>query len=203
MPKASAVTQTTKNSKQTEGTAAKTGGDAVMLLKADHRKVVKLFQQFETAQDDGQKQDLVKQICTELIIHSKLEEELFYRACREKNVESDLLDEAQVEHDGAKVLISDLLSGEPGEDYYEAKVKTLSEYIKHHVAEEEKPRSGIFAKAQKAGLDMAELGSRLQARKTELMAKSDALMSQPPQPRSFQLQSKEYSMARNSNERDR
>src|SRR5205807_7942586 len=91
-------------------------------------------------------------------------------ACREKSVEDDLLDEAQVEHDGAKVLIADLLRADPGDAFYDAKVKTLSEYIRHHVAEEEKPRTGIFAKAQKAGVDMSALGEKLQARKMELMA---------------------------------
>lgn len=116
---------------------------------------------------------------------------------------SILLDEAQVEHDSAKVLIADLLRHPPGDEFYDAKVKTLSEHIRRHVDEEEKPRSGIFAKAQKAGADVAALGEKLQARKTELMAESEALCSQPPQPRSFthfpQRQSQETnSMARYS-----
>src|SRR5581483_2597020 len=113
---------------------------------------------------EQQKYKLARQVCLELIVHTKLEEEIFYPACREKQVDSDLLDQAQVEHDGAKLLIADLLQSEPGEEFYDAKVTTLSEYIKHHVGEEEQPRSGIFAKALKAGVDMAGLGQKIQAR---------------------------------------
>jgi len=177
--------------------------DAVSLLKADHRKVEGIFQQFEASEDDEEKGKLAHQACLELIVHTQLEEDLFYPACREKADEQDLLDEAQVEHDGAKVLIADLLRADPGDAFYDAKVKTLSEYIRHHVAEEEKPRTGIFAKAQKAGVDMNALGEKLQARKMELMAQSEAMTSNPPQPRSFRLQpQKETSMARYYNERD-
>lgn len=166
--------------------ATKTGkSDAATLLKADHRKVEQLFAQYQQNENEEEKRKLARQVCLELIVHTKIEEEIFYPACREKDVEDELLDEAQVEHDGAKVLIADLLRDSPGDEYYDAKVKTLSEYIKHHVGEEEKPRSGILAKAQRAGVDMAALGEKLQARKTELMAESEALCSQPPQPRSF------------------
>jgi hypothetical protein len=178
--------------------------DAASLLKADHRKVEQLFADYEQSDDENEKRKLVRQVCTELIVHTKLEEELFYPACREKDVEDDMLDEAQVEHDTAKVLIADLLRGSPTDDYYDAKVKTLSEYIKHHVGEEEQARSGIFAKAQKAGVDMAGLGEKIQARKQELMAQGEALSSNPPKPRSLHLQLQESSsMARYSNDRDR
>src|SRR4051794_10120922 len=122
--------------------------DAIALLKADHRKVEGLFEDYESADDTAKKADLAKQICAELIIHTEIEEELFYPACREAGVEDDLLDEAQVEHDSAKVMIADIAHGAPGDPYYDAKVSVLSEYIKHHVSEEEKPRSGIFAKAK-------------------------------------------------------
>src|SRR5205814_1875697 len=100
-----------------------------------------------------QKKTLAHQICKELIVHTKLEEEIFYPSCREKDVENDMLDEAQIEHDGAKTLIAELIADEPDDEFYDAKVSVLSEYIKHHVGEEEKPRTGIFAKAQKAGVD--------------------------------------------------
>src|SRR5215216_4319487 len=109
--------------KNTNAGASKRAGakgktDAVSLLKGDHRKVEQLFAQFEESEDDKQKQKLAKQICMELIIHTKLEEEIFYPACREKEVESDMLDEAQVEHDGTKVLISDILKCSPGDEFY-------------------------------------------------------------------------------------
>ena len=189
-----------------KSTGAQGNVNAVSLLKADHRKVEQIFSSFEKSEDDDEKQKLARQVCTELIIHTKLEEELFYPACREKQVEDDMLDEAQVEHDGAKVLIADILQCSPGDDYYDAKVKTLSEYIKHHVGEEEQARSGIFAKAQKAGVDMAGLGTKIQARKQELVAQGEALSSSPPQPRSFTLnpqnRQQENSMARYDNDRD-
>src|SRR3954466_5841212 len=119
--------------------------DAIALLKADHRKVEELFEKYESAR--GRKAEIAKQICMELIIHSMIEEEIFYPACREAGVDSDRMDEANVEHDGAKVLIAELENGSPDDDYYDAKVKVLSEEIKHHVKEEEK-RDGVFAQAK-------------------------------------------------------
>jgi hemerythrin superfamily protein len=211
MPSAttSAATKTTQSATTASKPGPKSKTDAQSLLKADHRKVEQIFAQYEQNEDEEQKRKLARQVCLELIVHTKLEEELFYPACREKQVDSDMLDEAQVEHDGAKLLIADLLQGEPGDEFYDAKVKTLSEYIKHHVSEEEKPRTGIFAKAQKAGVDMTGLGQKIQARKMELMSQSEALCSRPPQPRSIHVKpqqpksQEDYSMARNSNDRDR
>ncbi len=187
-----------------DATGEKTTGktDAISLLKADHRKVEQIFAQFEQTEDDKEKEKLARQACLELIVHTKLEEELFYSACREKNVKSELLDEAQVEHDSAKILIADILQCSADEEFYDAKVKTLSEYIRHHVAEEEKPRSGIFAEARKAQLDLAGLGQKIQTRKMELMARSEALTSRPPQPRSIHIQPQETMMARYDRERD-
>ena len=142
--------------------------DAVSLLKQDHRTVEELFEQFEKASGDGRKQKLAEQICLELSVHSQIEEEIFYPACEGK-VEEDLLKESYVEHDGAKVLIAEIISGGPKEDeFYDAKVKVLSEEIEHHVQEEEKRMEGLFAQAKKAGLDMDALGEQLAARKAEL-----------------------------------
>jgi hypothetical protein len=140
--------------------------DAIALLKADHRKVEELFEKYETAR--GRKADIAKQICMELIIHTMIEEEIFYPACREAGVESDMMDEANVEHDGAKTLIAELENGSPDDEFYDAKVKVLSEEIKHHVKEEEK-RGGIFTEARK-DLDLDALGEKLMARKQELKA---------------------------------
>lgn len=179
---------------------------ADVLLKADHRKVEGLFAQYEKTEDAEEKKKLAHQICKELIVHTKLEEELFYPACRQNGVEDDMLNEAQVEHDGAKVMIAELIEGSPDDEFYDAKVTVLSEYIKHHVGEEEKPRNGIFAKAQKAGVDMAGLGQRLAARKQQLMPATDENNLELPQPRSLhpqQLRNQENSMARYSDDRDR
>ena len=73
--------------------------DAVALLKADHRKVEELFAAFEKASGDGRKRKLAEQICMELTVHTKIEEDVFYPACEGK-VEEDLLKEAYVEHVG-------------------------------------------------------------------------------------------------------
>jgi hypothetical protein len=112
--------------------------DAVALLKADHRTVEELFAQFEKASGEGRKRKLATEICTELSIHAQIEEEIFYPACEGK-VEEDLLKEAYVEHDGAKVLIAEIIAGEPSDEFYDAKVKVLQEQIEHHVEEADLP----------------------------------------------------------------
>ncbi len=147
--------------------------DAVALLKADHRKVEELFEKFENAKGDGAKKKLAEQICLELKVHTMIEEEIFYPACEGK-IEEDLLKEGYVEHDGAKLLINEIEAGGPDDDFYEAKVKVLSEEIEHHVEEEEKRVEGMFSQARKAGLDMDELGRRMFARKEELMEQAKA-----------------------------
>jgi len=142
--------------------------DAIALLKQDHRTVEDLFEQFEKAGGDGRKQKLAEEICLELSVHATIEEEIFYPACEGK-VEDDLLKEAHVEHDGAKLLITEILAGEPGDEFYDSKVKVLQEQIEHHVEEEEKRMEGLFSQARKAGLDMDALGVELAARKQELL----------------------------------
>ena len=143
--------------------------DAVALLKADHRIVEELFAKFEKASGDGRKRSIAEEICKELTIHATIEEEIFYPACEGKVDEPDLK-EAYVEHDGAKVLIAEIEAGGPDDEYYDAKVKVLSEQIEHHVEEEEQRIEGIFSQARKAGLDMDALGEQMAARKAELAA---------------------------------
>lgn len=158
--------------------------DAIALLKADHRKVEELFATFEKARGADRKQALVKQICTELTVHTIIEEEIFYPACKGA-VEEDLLDEAYVEHDGAKVIIAELMGSAPDETFYDAKVKVLSEQIEHHVEEEEKRSEGMFSQARKAGLDMDLLGDQLRARKAQLVETFERDGLPPPETRSF------------------
>ena len=141
--------------------------DAIALLKKDHRTVEDLFADFEKASGDSRKQKLATQICLELSVHAQIEEEIFYPACEGK-VDEDLLKESYVEHDGAKVMIAEIMAGEPSDEFFDSKVKVLSEEIEHHVQEEEKRMEGLFAQARKAGLDMDALGEQLAARKTEL-----------------------------------
>jgi len=154
--------------------------DAIALLKADHRAVEELFEKFEKASGDGRKQSLAEEICLELSVHAQIEEEIFYPACEGK-VEEDLLKESYVEHDGAKVLIAQIINGEPSDEFYDAKVKVLSEEIQHHVEEEEKRMEGLFAQARKAGLDMDALGVELAARKQELTEQFKATGIPSPQ----------------------
>ena len=154
--------------------------DAIALLKEDHRKVEELFSQYEKASGDGRKEKLAKQICVELTVHATIEEEIFYPACDGK-IEEDLLDEAYVEHDAAKVLIAQIQAGGPDDDFYDAKVKVLQEEIEHHVEEEEKRMEGMFSQARKAGLDMDALGEQLAARKAELMQQAESGTLPEPQ----------------------
>ena len=158
--------------------------DAIALLKADHRKVEDLFEKFEKAKGADRKKALAQEICLELSIHATIEEEIFYPACKGK-VEEDLLSEAYVEHDGAKVLIAEIAQGNPEDEFYDAKVTVLSEMIKHHVKEEEKPGEGFFAQARKGDVDMAAIGGRLQARKDQLLAAIKQGGMPPPETRSF------------------
>jgi hypothetical protein len=150
--------------------------DAIALLKADHRKVEELFEQFEKASGNSRKQSLAEQICNELKIHTMIEEEIFYPAFDGK-IEEDTLSEAYVEHDGAKVLVNDITAASPEDDFFDAKVTVLSEEIKHHVKEEEAASEGMFAQCRKTDVDLVALRDQMLARKEELMqqAKSGGL----------------------------
>jgi hypothetical protein len=155
--------------------------DATQLLAQDHREVEALFEKFEKAGSDGSKERLARQICTELKIHAMIEEEIFYPALRGK-IEDDSLDEAYVEHDGAKVLINDIEAGEPSDDFYDAKVKVLQEEIEHHVREEEKMNGNIFQQARATDVDLDALGEQMAARKAELMRLAETSGLPPAQP---------------------
>ncbi len=147
--------------------------DAATLLKADHRAVDAMFEAFEAASGAADKKRIVGEIVTALKIHTLIEEEIFYPALRGK-IDDAQVDEAYVEHDGAKVLVNDLAAGSPGEAMYDAKVKVLAEDIRHHVKEEERWFTGLFAKARSAGVDMTDLGTRMAARKAQLEAEAKA-----------------------------
>ncbi|MDP9087702.1 MAG: hemerythrin domain-containing protein [Pseudomonadota bacterium] len=143
--------------------------DAIAMLMSDHKKVKKLFADFKKLKDGGsseEKSELVEQICNELKVHAEIEEEIFYPAVREAIDDSDLMDEALVEHAGAKELIAQLEDADPDEELYDAKVTVLGEQIEHHVEEEE---GDMFAKAKKAKVDTSELGAQMQERKKALM----------------------------------
>lgn len=145
--------------------------DAIALLKADHRRVEQLFEQFDQARRSDRKARIVEEICTELKIHTMIEEEIFYPAVKPK-IDPSIVEEGVIEHDGAKVLINDLAKADPKDAYYDAKVKVLSEEIKHHVAEEERWITGMFAQARRTDIDMEALGAKLAARKEQLTAQA-------------------------------
>ncbi len=146
--------------------------DAIALLKADHRKVEGLFEKFEGSKGSS-KQAIAEQICNELKIHATIEEEVFYPALDGK-IDADLLSEAYVEHDGAKVLINDIMAGGPNDEFYDAKVKVLSEDIEHHVKEEEQPSEGMFAQARAADVDLVALRDQMLQRKQQLLAQLES-----------------------------
>lgn len=163
-----AVTQSESRTSAKSSRRGAATPDAVKLLKDDHKQVEGWFGDFEKTNSASKKQKLADQICLALRVHTQIEEEIFYPACREAGVEEDMMDEADVEHDGAKKLIAEIEAGKAGDDHWDAKVTVLGEMIKHHVKEEEQ-RDGMFAKAKKSDLDLKELGAELKARKDELM----------------------------------
>lgn len=143
--------------------------DAIALLKADHRQVETWFEQFEHTRSTDRKQALAGKICNALKVHTEIEEEIFYPAFLAATRDSDMHHEAVVEHAGAKKLIAEIEASTPEDDYFDAKIKVLSEMIKHHVKEEEQPR-GMFAEARKSDMDLNQLGQELKARKLQLQA---------------------------------
>ena len=161
----------TTASKPVSASQRTAGDDAIAMLKADHEKVRDLFKQFEELMEEEgsekQKEALARQVCNELKLHTQLEEEIFYPAVRAAIDDDDLMDEAAVEHEGAKELIEQIESMRAGDDLYDAKVVVLSEQIDHHATEEE---DEMFPKVKKAKVDIAALGMEMMERKRALMA---------------------------------
>jgi hemerythrin superfamily protein len=140
--------------------------DAIALLKADHATVSRLFTDYQSAGSSSQKMALVTEICTELSVHAQIEEEIFYPAVKAALKDRLLVPEATVEHAVVKDLLAQIEGVDPDGDIYEAKVRVLSEYVKHHVKEEQ---DELFPKVKAASLDLVELGGRMAARKSELL----------------------------------
>ena len=159
--------------------------DGLQLLAQDHRQVEELFARYEKASGASAKQKIVGQICTELKIHTMIEEEIYYPAIRGK-VEDEALDEAWVEHDSAKTLVNELEAAEPDEQFYDAKVLVLKELIEHHVKEEEKQADNLFQQTRAADIDREALGERLAARKAELTAMAESEGLPPAEPATLQ-----------------
>lgn len=143
--------------------------DAIALLKADHEAVSQLFDDYEKSRSAATRKSLVAQICTALSVHAQIEEEIFYPAVKAALKDKLLVPEATVEHAGVKELIAQLEGVEPDGEMYNARVKVLSEYVKHHVKEEQ---TEMFPKARATSLDLVELGALMRARKEALLAEA-------------------------------
>jgi hemerythrin superfamily protein len=161
-----AKTKTKRAAQRQTSRSHATPGSAIALLKKDHREVEGYFEQYEELKDDKAKADLAKKICTALRVHTQIEEEIFYPKARAATKDNDLLDEALVEHAGAKSLIGQIESMKPGDDLYDAKVTVLGEQIKHHVKEEEEE---LFPEIEDSKMDVVAVGKQMTARKAELM----------------------------------
>ncbi|HGY1051505.1 MAG: hemerythrin domain-containing protein [Aeromonadaceae bacterium] len=158
------MTTVTNNSATSKSAATK---DAIALLRADHKEVSDLFADYEKTRSNTKKKALVAKICSELSVHTQIEEEIFYPAIKTALKDKLLVPEATIEHGGIKDLIAQLEGAEPDGEMYDAKVKVLSEYVEHHVKEEQ---TGMFQKAKTTSLDLVELGARMAARKADLLA---------------------------------
>jgi hemerythrin superfamily protein len=145
--------------------------NAIALLRADHKKVSELFEQYEKARSPEKKGTIVAQICTELGVHAQIEEEIFYPAVKQALKDKELVPEALVEHGSLKSLIAQVEGAEPDGEMFDAKIKVMSEFVKHHVKEEQEE---MFPKAQKTALDMDELGIQLAQRKEQLLTEKEA-----------------------------
>ena len=150
--------------------------DATSLLRADHKRVDALFAEYEKARSPAKKLQLVSQICTELTVHAQVEEEIFYPAVKQALKDKELVPEATVEHATLKALIAQVEGVEPDGEMFDAKIKVLSEYVKHHVKEEQ---DEMFPKAKATKLNMLELGAMLSDRKAELLAQQPERDSHP------------------------
>ena len=137
------------------------------MLRADHKKVAGLFDAFEKTNSAARKKKIVSEICMELTVHATLEEEIFYPAVKAALKDHELVPEATVEHGSVKDLIAQVKDVEPDGEMYDARVKVMGEFVKHHVKEEQ---NEMFPKAKKTKLDMIALGAQMAARKAELMA---------------------------------
>jgi hypothetical protein len=151
------------NERKEHHTAGSTGSSALDLLQQDHRELEAYFKQYE--EEGSDKAALALKICLTLEVHARIEEEIFYPAARDMIENRELVARAIVEHASAKQLIADIEAMEAGDELHEAKVKVLTEQIRHHVEEEE---TELFPEIRESGLDLEALGHRLANRKAEL-----------------------------------
>jgi hemerythrin superfamily protein len=158
-----AETKTSTKSKKPAPAAV----EATALLRADHKQVSALFAEYEATQSPAKKKRIVAAICTELTVHAQVEEEIFYPAFKQALGDKQLVPEATVEHASLKALIAQVEGIEPDGEMFDAKIKVLSEFVKHHVKEEQ---NEMFPMAKDSALDLDALGAQIATRKAELIA---------------------------------
>ena len=158
---------TTASKKSAPAKKASRQPDAIALLKADHKEVSDMFEAYEHTRSISNKKTLVDKICTALSVHAQVEEEIFYPTVQPAIHDKELVPEARVEHASLKDLIAQIEGVEPDGEMFDAKVKVLSEYVKHHVKEEQ---NEMFPKVKASSIDLDALGLKMAERKDELMA---------------------------------
>ncbi len=167
-------TTTTARKSTTPSTTSPARGarasEATAMLRADHKRVSELFDKFESARTALQKKRIVAEICKELTIHAMIEEEIFYPAFKAALKDKELVPEANVEHASVKDLIAQVQDAEPDGEMYDARVKVMGEFVKHHVKEEQ---NEMFPKAKQTKLDLVALGAQMAERKAELLASGE------------------------------
>jgi hemerythrin superfamily protein len=165
----SAAGRSKSTAKKTSASAGKK--DAIQLLKSDHREVERLFKEFEKASGEERKMQLCERICMELMIHTQIEEEIFYPTSREFLKDDEIVNESLVEHQAAKDLIEQIQGMHASDEMFEAKMTVLKEQVEHHVQEEEKE---FFPQVQKSDMDLKAVGQQLMDRKTELQKEMES-----------------------------
>jgi len=157
----------TASKKAAKSAPASQPREATAMLRSDHKKVSGLFDEFEKTRSAKRKKAIVAEICMELTIHTTVEEEIFYPAVKAALKDHELIPEANVEHASVKDLIAQVKGMEPDGEMYDARVKVMGEFVKHHVKEEQ---NEMFPKAKKTKLDMVALGAQMAERKAALLA---------------------------------
>lgn len=150
--------------------------DAIDLLDADHLAVHALFQAYRELVKNRapalKRRALAEEICLELTIHARLEEELFYPAVREALQDDDVMDEAEEQHGSQREFVAQILATAAEDELYDARVAVLAEYVERHVRQE---REQVFNRILASRLDLQSLARSLTVRKEELRAVAEAL----------------------------
>ncbi len=149
-------------------TAEPEPADAIAMLRADHAAVGEMFAEYEETRSTPDKKALVAEICMALRVHTQIEEEIFYPEVKTTLKDKSLVPQATVDHRGVKDLIAQLQGIEPDGDAYDAKVRVLSAYVRHHVRD---ANDEMFPQAKASSLDMIDIGARMAARRDDLMTR--------------------------------